>query len=92
MIANGSNQVGLALRVQSLNSQKHHRKASLSGYREVRMEVMVQRDTNASVFPGFGKNKAVIRLAQSDFSDVAGIETILAKYRRCSWGEPLVQQ
>ena len=56
------------------------------------MEVMVQRDTNASVFPGFGKNKAVIRLAQSDFSDVAGIETILAKYRRCSWGEPLVQQ
>jgi hypothetical protein len=90
--ANGSNQVSLPLGVQTLDAQKHHRRVTLPGNCKVRVEVMVQRDTNASVIPGSFQNDYVICLMQSKFGNMTRIKTVLAKDRRCTRGESLVQQ
>jgi hypothetical protein len=43
----GADDIGVPLRVEALDAQQNHRRAPLSSHRQVRVEIVVQRDTHS---------------------------------------------
>lgn len=87
-----ADQIGLALRVEALDAQQHHRRAPLSGHRQMRVEIVVQRYTDAFVQPGLFEDLDVLGPLHSDFGDMRRVQPTLPKNRRRMRGEPLIQQ
>ncbi len=82
----------MPLGVKSLHTQQDHRRAAVSGHRQMCVEIVVQRDTHSFVNASFFHNLDVLSPLHSDFGDMYGVQPVTPKNRRRVRSESLVQQ
>ena len=88
---NRTDQIGLTLRRQPLNSQQYNRRLSCAGERQMNVEIVVQRDTRTAVTAREIENLGIFSPLQPSLAGVERIPTRLPKQSRRARSQALVQ-
>jgi hypothetical protein len=70
--------MGLALRIDALNTQQYDRGTSMPSSREMRVKVVVQRYASTRIIPCSVRNLNVLGSIHSDLPDMNRVKTLFA--------------
>ena len=88
----GFDELRLALSVHSLDSHQHNGGACGQRQREMRMKIVIERDTHHLTFSSEIKNVGVISALETGFADVECVPPLGPKQCCCPRSKALVQQ